>query len=61
MSVYVEVTNGISETEFGSVEITGDGEAIVKTGSLSQGQGHETTFAMIAPNGSGSRSRRSPC
>ena len=25
-----------------------DGEAIVKTGSLSQGQGHETTFAMIA-------------
>jgi carbon-monoxide dehydrogenase large subunit len=48
MSVYVEVTNGISETEFGAVEITGDGEAIVKTGSLSQGQGHETTFAMIA-------------
>ena len=48
LSVYVEVTNGISETEFGSVEITGDGEAIVKTGSLSQGQGHETTFAMIA-------------
>jgi len=46
--VYVEVTNGISETEFGSVEITGDGEAVVKTGSLSQGQGHETTFAMIA-------------
>jgi carbon-monoxide dehydrogenase large subunit len=48
MSVYVEVTNGISETEFGAVEITGDGEAIIKTGSLSQGQGHETTFAMIA-------------
>ena len=48
MSVYVEVTNGISETEFGAVEITDDGEAIIKTGSLSQGQGHETTFAMIA-------------
>ena len=46
--VYVEITNGISETEFGSVEITGDGEAVLKTGSLSQGQGHETTFAMIA-------------
>jgi carbon-monoxide dehydrogenase large subunit len=48
LSVYVEVTNGISETEFGAVEITADGEAVLKTGSLSQGQGHETTFAMIA-------------
>jgi aerobic carbon-monoxide dehydrogenase large subunit len=48
LSAYVEVTNGISEAEFGSVEITADGEAIVKTGSFSQGQGHETTFAMIA-------------
>ncbi len=47
VSVYVEITNGISETEFGAVEITADGEAIVKTGSFSQGQGHETTFAMI--------------
>ena len=44
----MEVTDGISEGEFGSVEITADGEAIVKTGSFSQGQGHETTFAMIA-------------
>ena len=48
LCVYVEITNGISETEFGSVEITGAGEAVIKTGSLSQGQGHETTFAMIA-------------
>ena len=48
LSAYVEVTNGISEAEFGSVEITSDGSAIVKTGSFSQGQGHETTFAMIA-------------
>jgi carbon-monoxide dehydrogenase large subunit len=48
LSVYVEVTNGISESEFGGVEITGTGEAIVRTGSFSQGQGHETTFAQIA-------------
>jgi carbon-monoxide dehydrogenase large subunit len=48
LSVYVEVTNGISEQEFGAVEITSSGEAIVRTGSLSQGQGHETTFAQIA-------------
>jgi carbon-monoxide dehydrogenase large subunit len=47
LSVYVEVTNGISEQEFGAVEITPAGEAIVRTGSLSQGQGHETTFAQI--------------
>jgi aerobic carbon-monoxide dehydrogenase large subunit len=47
LSAYVEVTNGISEQEFGAVEITPSGEAIVRTGSLSQGQGHETTFAQI--------------
>ncbi|MBO0715274.1 MAG: xanthine dehydrogenase family protein, partial [Acidimicrobiales bacterium] len=47
LSAYVEVTNGISEEEFGAVEITPSGEAIVRTGSFSQGQGHETTFAQI--------------
>ncbi len=47
VSTYVEITNGISESEFGAVEITADGEAIVRTGSFSQGQGHETTFAQI--------------
>jgi len=47
LSTYVEVTNGISEEEFGAVEITAAGEAIVRTGSFSQGQGHETTFAQI--------------
>jgi aerobic carbon-monoxide dehydrogenase large subunit len=48
LSTYVEVTNGISESEFGGVSITATGEAIVRTGSFSQGQGHETTFAQIA-------------
>jgi carbon-monoxide dehydrogenase large subunit len=47
LSAYVEVTNGITEQEFGAVDITAAGEAIVRTGSLSQGQGHETTFAQI--------------
>ena len=37
-----------ARTEFGEVEITADGGAIVRTGSFSHGQGHETTFAMIA-------------
>jgi carbon-monoxide dehydrogenase large subunit len=47
LSTYVEITNGVGETEFGEVEITEDGRAIVRTGSFSHGQGHETTFAMI--------------
>ncbi len=47
LSTYVEITNGISEAEFGAVAITADGGAILRTGSFSQGQGHETTFAQI--------------
>ncbi len=47
LSTYVEITNGVSEKEFGAVEITADGGAVVKTGSFSHGQGHETTFAQI--------------
>ena len=37
-----------ARSEYGEVEITPDGGAIVRTGSFSHGQGHETTFAMIA-------------
>jgi aerobic carbon-monoxide dehydrogenase large subunit len=48
LSTYVEITNGLNETELGEIEITADGEAILRTGSFSHGQGHETTFAMIA-------------
>ena len=47
VSAYVEVTNGLVEPELGEVEITPEGEALVRTGSFSHGQGHETTFAMI--------------
>jgi carbon-monoxide dehydrogenase large subunit len=53
LSAYVEVTNNGSEAEFGAVEITADGSAIVKTGSFSQGQGHETTFAQIVAERTG--------
>ena len=48
ISTYTEITNPVGEAEFGEVEITEDGGAIVRTGSFSHGQGHETTFAMIA-------------
>jgi aerobic carbon-monoxide dehydrogenase large subunit len=47
LSVYVEVTNGLGESEFGAVHISAEGEAVLRTGSFSHGQGHETTFAMI--------------
>jgi aerobic carbon-monoxide dehydrogenase large subunit len=47
ISAYTEITNPVAETEFGRVEITADGGAILRSGSLSTGQGHETTFAMI--------------
>ncbi|MFZ0042063.1 MAG: xanthine dehydrogenase family protein molybdopterin-binding subunit [Solirubrobacteraceae bacterium] len=47
LSTYVEITNGNSESEFGAVEITAEGDAILKTGSFSHGQGHETTFGQI--------------
>ena len=43
----MEITAGLPEAEFGAVEITPDGRAILRTGSFSHGQGHETTFAMI--------------
>ena len=44
---YIEITNPAAETEFGEVEIRADGTAMIRTGSLSTGQGHETTFAQI--------------
>ena len=44
LSSYVEITNPLGEAELGEVEITPDGGAIVRTGSFSHGQGHETTL-----------------
>jgi carbon-monoxide dehydrogenase large subunit len=49
VSVYVEITNGAGDPgEFGAVEITIDGRAILRTGSSSHGQGHATAWAMLA-------------
>lgn len=48
VSTYIEISNPIAETEFGECEILANGEAIVRTGSFSHGQGHETAFAQIA-------------
>jgi carbon-monoxide dehydrogenase large subunit len=39
---------GFARKEYASVEVTPDGSAVVRAGSSSQGQGHETAFAQIA-------------
>jgi carbon-monoxide dehydrogenase large subunit len=47
VSVYVEVTAGAGGTEFGRVDVHGDGTATIRVGTSSHGQGHATSFAMI--------------
>jgi aerobic carbon-monoxide dehydrogenase large subunit len=47
VSAYIEISNPVGETEYGDVEITAEGTAIVRTGSCVHGQSHETTFAQI--------------
>ena len=47
LSVYVEITNPLPGPEYGGVEITTDGKAVVKAGTFSHGQGHATAFAML--------------
>jgi len=53
VSVYVEITNVLQEKEYGSVEITPDGGAIVRTGSSAHGQGHHTAWAMLVSDRTG--------
>jgi len=50
VSVYVEITAGPfpGEQEYARVEITTDGGAVVYTGSSAHGQGHDTSWAMLA-------------
>lgn len=46
LSTYVEVTGG-GAGEYASVEVHGDGTAMVKVGTSAHGQGHATSYAMI--------------
>ena len=48
VSVYVEVTAPGGGSEFGSVTVHPDGSATVSAGSSAHGQGHATSFAMLA-------------
>ncbi len=47
IATYVEVTAPLIDSEWASVEITPCGEVIARIGTAPQGQGHETTFAML--------------
>jgi aerobic carbon-monoxide dehydrogenase large subunit len=53
VSVYVEITNVLRQSEYGSVEITPDGGAVVRTGSSAHGQGHHTAWAMLVSDRTG--------
>ena len=47
LSSYIEVTNPFAQQEWGAVEITPDGGALVRTGLGPTGQGHQTAMAML--------------
>jgi len=53
VSSYVEITNVLRQSEYGSVEITPEGGAIVRTGSSAHGQGHHTAWAMLVSDRTG--------
>ncbi len=48
VSTYVEITNPGVEGDYGAIEISDSGTATVKTGSVGQGHGHGTAYAMVA-------------
>jgi carbon-monoxide dehydrogenase large subunit len=53
LSCYVEITAGGPSSEYGSVELLGDGRIRVTTGATPFGQGHETVWAMIVADQTG--------
>ena len=55
VAVYVEITSGPNPgtTEWGKVEITPEGKAVIYSGSLSHGQSHATAFAMLVSDQTG--------
>jgi carbon-monoxide dehydrogenase large subunit len=53
LSVYVEITNGIPGSEYGSVEVLPTGRVLVRTGTSPHGQGHVTAWSMIVADALG--------
>ena len=48
VATYVEVTGSMLGDEVGQVTVRPDGTALVRSGSTPHGQGHHTTWAMVA-------------
>jgi carbon-monoxide dehydrogenase large subunit len=48
LGMFVEVADGVGGGEYGAVEITAGGGAIVRSGASPHGQGHHTTWAQLA-------------
>jgi carbon-monoxide dehydrogenase large subunit len=53
VSVYVEITGGVGNGESAKVEIQDNGHALVYTGTSPHGQGHATSWAMLASEQTG--------
>ena len=59
LCVYIEITNGFAEPEWGGVRSPPTGGATVRTGLGPTGQGHQTALAMLVATASACRSTRS--
>lgn len=53
LASYVETTNPMGSGDYGAVEITANGGAVIRTGSSSHGQGHHTSWAMLVSDATG--------
>lgn len=53
VSVYVEITGGVGNGESATVEVLEDGSARVYTGTSPHGQGHDTSWSMLASEQTG--------
>jgi aerobic carbon-monoxide dehydrogenase large subunit len=53
LSCYVEITNGVPGSEYAKVEVLPGGGARVLTGTSPHGQGHVTSWAMLASDALG--------
>ena len=53
VSVYVEITGGVGNGEAAKVEVQDNGHALVYTGTSPHGQGHATSWAMLASEQTG--------
>jgi len=53
VSVYVEITGGVGTGEAAKVEVLDDGSARVYTGTSPHGQGHDTSWSMLASEQTG--------